>query len=257
MCGDTDKVEDEVQPPKGQLSPRLSIFHLMLWTATTSVAMVAFEQLTTWDEFDPTIHAFMRGVHLVYSMAYGGAGAWMCWMMTRLALRRPVPLSQPGHGLLLLVATTMIIDGVDTVVFRLLADFNGVTFYAYWEWHQSIGYGVAVIVGTVYFFALRLGWLVRSYILYLVTICVVLTTWNVLILGGFIYRWTTIGYYVPQHVLGGASMIGFIFLVISTIFDSLRAPRRDWLHWTGVGFWALITLIHSISYLNYVWIRSE
>jgi hypothetical protein len=160
--------------------------------------------------------------------------------------------SQPGHWLLVLGGTAVLIDGFATLAVRAYATQQDVPFPPFYFPHQqaaAYGMGTVVVALTTVRAKLDLPWrLFLGLVLFLTS---VLTLWNLAFLwaspGWQRYHW----YGFPWYFFGViVTLIGTILLLL--VAREFRVARnRDWLHWCGIGMAIAFCVIHLLPYIRY------
>jgi len=205
---------------------RLSIFHVMLWTATTGVL---FGILRPTFQHDFSIGGAESGVRdfkivlfkvalAVFTPLWGAALAGFLLAVWRLVRPGPSFPAQPGHWLLIIVGGRVLVFIASLILARM-----------------RLVYSDSPALKLIHF----LNWVVP------ITLCALAATW---ICRHKFYAWLVpivgvaiplIGYFDLSVVMSAVafsiiSAITFTAFVGAIIADIVQGSRRDFFHWAGV-----------------------
>lgn len=225
---------------------RLTIAHLMLWTAMTAIVLGFIRHIAP--HYTPTSAAtpqFALNLWLQYlllfavSPAYGAALAGLQLAIWRLLTRRFGFPSQPGHWLLLVLA---IIPIYVVATWLLLPSFDDVSLV-----FVCIGLVVATLL------SLAAAMRIRRPTWWLPTFALAAGG-----LGGIalsVATWIAMGFETPPvaafpAVLGALAVAGSIMAGLAAGILDLTAPERyDVFHWTGVATLAAFAAYPLLAWL--------
>lgn len=222
--------------------PRLGIIHLLAWTAATAVLLkfsMAMEMLGDrgMDSMSPELDIAVQAYRFMYSAAHA-AGIVGSGVLLLARIRRRPGRFQPGHWLVLVETLARLLRLLSWGLCVVLAETAGVTRGALFPWIPVVFGLVAILYSGGYFYAavaFRGGKRWR--------ICLGVLA-GVGLMGGL--------WYVGIAVLGSprwsfdfplGSLIVGLFLLVAVVVDLCGGPRRDWLHWLGVGIVATDVLL--------------
>lgn len=226
---------------------RLQIKHLLAWTAACAIVAAARTAWTDWESLPAENHNYLRVGHLIMSLAYGAGLASLLivfWRRWRSGLAFP---ADPGHWLLILIATAAVVDGLSTFAIRIYNHSHGAPSWEYYSFHTQQA-AVLVTLATVCVIFARsmhadLSWSLT--LLLLGGILLGLASIHALLLAG--YRHLALWHVREYAQLFAAVGLGLVMLVVS-ILDRRRFPNRDWLHWGGVTvFLAVLSMSTTLS----------
>jgi hypothetical protein len=205
---------------------RLSIFHFMLWTATTAVLFgllrPAFQMDFSIDGPGAESRAFkilvFKVTLAVFAPIEGAALAGFLLAVWRLVRRGPSFPAQPGHWLLIIVGGRVLVFIASLILSEM-----------------RLVYSDSPALKLIHF----LTWVVP------IALCVLAAAWTC---RHKFYAWLVpivgvaiplIGYFDLSVVMSALafkiiSAITLTAFVGAIIADTVRGPRYDFLHWTGV-----------------------
>jgi len=229
----------QIPPPAP--ANRLSIAHLLLWTATTAVVLGFIRHAAP--HFTPTSattaqHALYLWLQysLLYAVspAFGAVLAGMVLAIWRLATRRFGFPAQPGHWLLLILFVIPLVVGA---VWLRLPEHGGI---------------VVVFVTLILLTALSSAAVVQTRRPTRWRLTFALAAWG---LGGIVvslalqFVFATPAATMPA-VLGGLSVVSGVMAGLAAGILDLTAPERyDTFHWTGVATLAALAAYPLLAWL--------
>ena len=207
--------------------PRLSIFHIMLWTFCTAFLLAMTRVIYSLQEMDDGFLMVQQSSNILYGMVNGAvlAGA-IVLIYTRLQSGPPL-VRHPGHWLLIVPAPMVIAYFFLAIVNLIVADSNNHGFpFVYF-----IGYPV-VYVGEAIAFCIA-SWQAQS------------KAWRILFVGQAISFGLSVLSLVAVILQSYSPIIWSLpswcrlalsgWAIVAVIIDFRRGRQRDWLHWAGVG----------------------
>lgn len=232
---------------------RLGLGHLMLWTLCCGVVVSVAVRLENWEAMTPAVRFGLRLYFMTLGIVYGAALAAIAVFAYRVWKRRPVA-PQPGHRLLLLGGAVMLIDVAVYLSIRYLSGHadRPLTFDAPGPYcrYQAGTHGLwALVLGLTLLLGLgAAGW--RLFLLGPLVLCLAMWWWHRVFLVGqadayarnFSWWWGA-----PVSVYITLSAVCIVALLTVATVDSVRYKDRDWMHWTGVGFWLALASLQIVT----------
>lgn len=226
--------------PEGPPDPgeRLSILHLMVWTAGSAVILAFYRNTMSQAEDNPSPMnpPWLQAMTALLVSPLQGAGVAAVGLMfwRRFSGGRPFP-KEPGHWLLVIAGAIALLTWPANLIIR---EFFRSSFEAYLLIYRlplmvvfcvMAGYAVAKMPREALWRKMFLIWIVAN-IVPLFFLCVAYAEYSS-------YRWTRI----PDLLIGVALPLAFL---VTGILDRAGGARRDSLHWAGV--------VCRVAYLGHV-----
>lgn len=228
------KPDDEIAPQE-----RLSISHLLVWTATSAV-LLGYQRAMASFSGDQTVVSNL--ITLCYAPLFGaGLGACLLslWRRANGGPRFPV---HPGHWLLIVGGVT----GVTSIVFQTLVVFALAQATSY---PVFIGIRLVEFIVSGILFGIAIG-RVRGlwWIAFSMGLVSTLTMLLFMVLALFDFEWLFFSYRFQIEPLLSA-VVAFVVLVVA-VFDWCSDAQRDYLHWTGI----IARVIYSALVIAIPWL---
>lgn len=226
-------------------TPRISIVHIMLWTAISAIYVSLLRWIYAQQEWPEDIIAMQRASGIVNAIIVGAAiTGTIVLIQARVIWRRTQLLSHPGHWLLVIQSFfAMLSLGVYSLFTLLLKQ---ITSSPYQNLFVMM-YGLSFLAMTVAY--LLAAWRTQA------------SRWKAVFLGiclvGALQSVTYL-VWIPlsSHFVTYLRWAGFIrlavvvWMVAIAIWEITQSQRRDWLHWLGV-----VTYLASVfvTFLQSLW----
>lgn len=222
----------------GVEQPRISIVHLMTWTAGCAILLTAYQALYQPSGVDEKLAIALRINTAMVSILYGtGVAGLILWVKRRVGGGPAFP-TQPGHWLLLTLGMYAVVQWIAWAGFlsfqaicRLLEWYGAMSISWYYVAQLPV-HLVQLIVAVAALIGCRARWHWKA--VFAAMMGAAATT----ILGHVIATANQgrIGVLIQvETVLNAIGPIALFALVATALsVDLIRGTSRDWLHWAGV-----------------------
>lgn len=218
---------------------RLSIAHLLVWTALSAVLLGVDRATSHLPHIQPS--SFTRLMSFIYAPLFGAGVAGLVLMAWRLVTDGPRFPAQPGHWLL-------VIGGVQSLMHLSLFTFQAIVQLGFsWELFLAGRFVEELTCGTLLALAIR-----DSRRIWRITFVIGLIGYALQLLLTII----TLLWLEPALLRVELLMHWIVFAscVIAAIDDCTQRDWRDYLHWTGlVVRLTYLSLVTAIPYLLHWW----
>ena len=253
---------DPAPPPMPR--PKLSIAHLMLWTLGTAIALsLSRTQLSFLDrpsgipgDFSSGgLSTFLRISAIAVAPFHGIAVAVLLVTVGRLYRKGILPLTEPGHWILLITGATILLNAlvhvVHSVIFASLGlNVGDMVETLCWQVPQGV---IFLLASALYLLAWRSTPQPPRWRFYFLTNVAMMVIAAVLPLVFTILQFAQsdiTGFWLSAMVLGLISMpFAIAWLVafpLAVCRDMWLKSRRDALHWTGIAL-VVVEVVASVA----------
>lgn len=242
----------ESEPPVERL--RLRIVHFVVWGVACAVVVATRMAWTDWKSFTAGSHTFVRIGHVAVSLTYGAGLASLLivlWNRRSAAVSPPEERTfpvQPGHWLLLFMASVAAADGVITLLKHVQT--RVLTYdplHQGWRiWHDEYiaRFSMAALLCFVFACWISKDWKWKVTLLLPGSVATVFVVIHILSRVGIDRAWL---WYFRSYA-DIATAIGLLSLVIAVAtVDRRRHSDRDWLHGCGVVVFLAMLVMTAID----------
>lgn len=229
---------------------RLRLADLFVWMTAAAVMLGLWSRIWV-DEYGQVANTFSILISVPEIIAYVN-GATGIWLFGRRWWRREWIAFQPGHWLLCLVGVMSLFYLVSLGIY-LLGWNGGLTIYAPYSTSWNIGFilemtrqavGLFVLIAMSMMVPVRRGW--RW------TIVPFLASESLGLLAYWMlsFQWGTDWVLAYLSLPPWLTILNLVLLIVIATWDARTAPsRRDWLHWTGVATFGMLTIPSILQFL--------
>ena len=225
---------------------RLRTTHFFLLTTVCAFIATIRIAWVDWQLVPAENASYFRSYTVFMGFVYGAAIASLVLFVVQVRKTGQTRITQPGHWLLLFLATTAMLEGLVSIVIFIYAYSSASSSVEYYAWNLEKILICPLVAFNCFVFARRIqgNWCWKTMLYFPGCILLLLVPQHFFAMNNIWRSWFNSSHGYAQILVGA---INFLLVMLGSYLDSNNRNQQDWLHWFGI---VVILLLSIASVLN-------
>ena len=244
----------ETTPTAPVSARRLRITHFFLLTALCAFVATLRIAWVDWQSIPAENEKYYRTYSIFMAFVYGAAITSIILFVRQRWKTGQAQITQPGHWLLLFLATTALLEGlVSLAVLAYIFDFTSSPQAEYYAWNLEKILLCSAVAINCFVFARRLqgNWCWKTLLYFPGCVLLALVPQHFFAMNNIWRNWFDSSHGYAQILV---CVINILLVILGSFFDRRNRSQQDWLHWFGIVLiivLAIAGVINGIRWISY------